>query len=143
MLGITKDDFRLKGENFDPTQPWNLLRVICGAFLLPHAASKLAAGGLNPATVGFFGKAGFHPAEAWVLLAMLTEFGAAVALVLGLCTRFAALAAAGTLLAAAAALQMVKGFGWLWSLGGCEYPVFWALTAIAVAVHDFQRRARA
>jgi putative oxidoreductase len=32
------------------------------------------------------------------------------------------------------ALQMVKGFGWTWNNGGYEYPVFWAITSLAVAI---------
>lgn len=138
MLGINKADFAIRGEHFHLRDPWNLLRIICGAFMFPHALSKFAQGGFNPAIVGFFDKAGFHPPEAWMALAFIAEFGSGVALVLGICTRFAALAAAGALLVAVYALQVVKGFGWLWNLGGYEYPVFWALTAFAVALHGFQ-----
>jgi putative oxidoreductase len=31
-------------------------------------------------------------------------------------------------------LQVVNGFGWTWNTGGYEYPVFWALTSLAVAI---------
>ena len=65
-------------------------------------------------------KAGFAPAEAWVYLAAFTEVTAGIFLVLGLCTRFAAMAAAAALLVAVYALQMVKGFGWTWNTGGYE-----------------------
>jgi putative oxidoreductase len=61
---ISLDDFRIKSSNFDLANPWNVLRVICGAFMFPHVASKFAGVGLSAGTVGFFAKAGFYPPEA-------------------------------------------------------------------------------
>jgi putative oxidoreductase len=40
------------------------------------------------------------------------------------------------------ALQTVKGFGWTWNTGGYEYPVFWGLAALAVALTEFKRAAK-
>jgi putative oxidoreductase len=74
-----------------------------------------------------------------MILAAFIEAGTGVALVLGLCTRFAALGAAGALVVAVYALHMVKGFGWTWNTGGYEYPVFWAIVCIAVAMNGFKR----
>jgi putative oxidoreductase len=142
MLGITKQDFAIRADNFDLTQPWNLLRLIAGGFMFPHVAGKFVAGGLSVGTVGFFAKAGFTPPEAWLILAALVETATGIALVLGLCTRFAALGAAGALAVAVYALQMVKGFGWTWNTGGYEYPVFWAVVCISVAMNEFQRVAQ-
>lgn len=141
MLGITKNDFSIRAQNFDLTQPWNLLRIIAGAFMFPHVASKFVAGGLSPGVIGFFTKAGFQPPEAWVVLAALVEAGTGLALVLGLCTRFAALGAAGALVVAVYALHAVKGFAWLWNMGGYEYPIFWGLVCIAVAMNGFRSQA--
>jgi putative oxidoreductase len=62
-----------------------------------------------------------------------------VFLVLGLCTRFAALGAAAILGVAVYALQVVKGFGWTWNTGGYEYPVFWAIVCVAIAIEEFKR----
>jgi putative oxidoreductase len=135
---INQDDFRIKAKNFDLTEGWNIIRIIAGAFMFPHVAGKFLDGAINPATIGFFAKAGFVPAEAWVYLAIATETLAGVALVLGICTRFAALGAAGALLVAVYALQMVKGFGWTWNTGGYEYPVFWAVTCIAIAIEQWK-----
>ena len=64
MLGLTKDDFRLKAENFDLTNGNNILRIIAGAFMFPHVAGKFASIGtltLKAGTVGFFAKAGMTP----------------------------------------------------------------------------------
>ena len=135
---ITKEDFRIKAENFDLTEGANILRIIAGLFMFPHVAGKFVNGALNPATVGFFAKAGMVPGEAWVYLAAVSETAVGVALVLGICTRFAALGGAAVLFIAVYALQVVKGFGWTWNTGGYEYPVFWALTCVAIAVEEWK-----
>jgi putative oxidoreductase len=138
---LTKDDFRIRADSFDLTQGANVLRIIAGAFMFPHVAGKFAAGlTLKAATVGFFAKAGFAPAEAWVYLAAFSESLVGVCLVLGICTRYAALGAAAVLGVAVYALQVVKGFsGWTWNTGGYEYPVFWAIVCITIAVEEFKR----
>ena len=143
MLGLTRNDFRIKAENFDLTKGENILRIAAGAFMFPHVAGKFAAIGtltLKAGTVGFFAKAGMTPGEFWVYLAAAAEFTTGIFLVLGLCTRFAALGAAAILGMAVYALQVVKGFqGWTWNTGGYEYPVFWALVCVAIAVEEFKR----
>ena len=52
---LTLDDFRPKASSFDLTESHNVVRILAGFMMLPHAASKFAAGGLNPGTVAFFG----------------------------------------------------------------------------------------
>jgi putative oxidoreductase len=140
---FTKDDFRIKAENFDLTRGANILRIAAGAFMFPHVYGKFADIGsltLKAATIGFFEKAGMVPGVFWTYLAAGAEFTAGVLLVLGLCTRYAGLGAAAILGIAAYALQVVKGFsGWTWNTGGYEYPVFWALVCIAIAVEEFRR----
>ena len=142
MLLFTKDDFRLKAENFDLTNGNNILRIAAGAFMFPHVAGKFADIGtltLKAGTIGFFAKAGMTPGELWVYLAAAAEVTAGIFLVLGLCTRYAALGAAAVLGIAVYALQTVKGFsGWTWNTGGYEYPVFWALVCGAIALEEFK-----
>lgn len=135
---FTKDDFRIKQENFDLTKGANILRIASGAFMFPHVAGKFAGGALSAGTVGFFAKAGFAPPELWVVIAAVAEALVGIALVLGICTRYAALGAAAVLAVAVYALQVVKGFGWTWNTGGYEFPVFWALVCIAVAVEEWK-----
>ena len=141
-MWITKDDFRIKAENFDPSNGLNILRIICGLFLFPHVMGKFAAGTVSAATAGFFANAGFHPPEVWIYIAAVSETAAGVALVLGICTRFAALGAAALLAVAVYSLQVVKGFGWTWNTGGYEYPVFWAITSLAVALEAWKAHLR-
>ena len=143
MLGLTRNDLRIRAENFDLTNGANLLRIAAGAFMFPHAAGKFASVAtltLNAGTVGFFAKAGMTPGELWVYLAAAAEVATGLFLVLGLCTRYAALGAAAILGIAVYALQVVKGFsGWTWNTGGYEYPVFWALVCISIALEEFKR----
>ena len=136
---VSKDDFAIKSSNFDLSNGDNIIRIICGLFMFPHVASKFVGGALNEKTVGFFAKAGFVPPEAFVYLAAGVETLAGIMLVLAICTRWGALMAAGALAVAAFALFQVGGFKWVWNLGGFEYPVFWAITCMAVAVKEFKR----
>ena len=136
---LTADDFRIKAENFDLTNGTNILRIISGAFMFPHVAGKFVSGALNPATVGFFAKAGMTPPEIWVYIAIAAEMLSGIFLVLGLCTRYAALGAAGIMAVAVYSLQVVKGFGWTWNTGGYEYPVFWGFVALVVALEAWKQ----
>jgi putative oxidoreductase len=136
---ISRDDFRIKAESFDLTKPENILRIACGLFYLPHIAGKFASFGvLNPQTVKFFAAAGMSPPEVWIYIAAIAELSAAIALTLGICTRFAAVGSAALMAVAVYSLQVVKGFGWTWNTGGYEYPVFWGICSIAVAMHAWK-----
>lgn len=57
---------------------------------------------------------------------------------LGICTRFAAVGGFALLAIAVYSLQVVKGFGWTWNTGGYEYPVFWAITSLVVAIEAWK-----
>ncbi|HET8744117.1 MAG TPA: DoxX family protein [Ramlibacter sp.] len=145
MLTLTRDDFRLRAASFDLTNTSNVLRIMVGALMIPHAASKFAAGAINPGTVAFFEKAGIHPAEFMVGFAAASEIAVAIALILGICTRFAGLGAAAILAIASYAVVAVKGFGWTWNTGGIEFNVVWAILGLLVAIDawkDYARSAR-
>ena len=69
--------------DFDLTNGYVLLRIMCGAFMLPNAWAKLR----NPAgSVGFFEKAGYPYPQLFVKFATAFEFVAGTALVLGVYT---------------------------------------------------------
>ncbi|MBT3067506.1 DoxX family protein [Rhodoferax sp. U11-2br] len=136
---VKREDFRIQAKNFDLSDSHNVVRIICGLFMLPHFAGKFVAGSLTAGTIAFFGKAGFNPPEVWAYMAACAELVTGMALVLGLCTRWAALGAAFVMAMAVYALQVVKGFGWTWNTGGYEYPVFWGVAALAVAITEFKR----
>lgn len=139
MLGLRSEDFTVRAKNFDLTNEWNILRVMAGALMFPHVAGKFAAWmTLSVPTVQFFEKAGMVPGEAWVWIAACAEALSGICLVLGICTRYAALGAAAVLGIAAWALLTARGVGWVWNKGGIEYPVFWAITCLAIALHEFK-----
>jgi putative oxidoreductase len=70
---ISADDFRIRAYNFDLTKGWNILRIICGAFMFPHVAGKFAAGAIFRRHSRLPAKAGFNPPELWVYLAAAAE----------------------------------------------------------------------
>lgn len=136
---ISSDDFRIRAHDFDPTKMENIVRIACGVFYFPHVASKfIGLGVLNPGIVKFFGAAGMSPPEAWVYIAAAAELSIGIALTLGICTRFAALGSVALMAVAVYSLQVVKGFGWTWNTGGYEYPVFWGICSLGVAVHAWK-----
>jgi putative oxidoreductase len=142
MLTLTREDFRIRAASFDLTKTHNLLRIMVGALMFPHAASKFAAGGLSAGTVGFFAKAGIQPAEFMVGFAAFSEILVGVLLVLGICTRFSGIAAAAILAIASYAVVSVKGPGWTWNTGGIEYNVFWAACGLLVAIDAWKEHAK-
>ncbi len=76
-----------------------------------------------------------EPPRAWLVGSLTTEVICAPTLILGIYTRYVAILAAIFLFVAAwAAWRFSKG-KWLWNIGGCEYPVFWGICCIAVAMH--------
>src|SRR3954468_6396923 len=136
---LSASDFRIKAENFDLSKGTNLIRIAAGAFMFPHIAGKFAGGALSAATVGFFAKAGFTPPEMWVYLAAFAEALTGIALVLGICTRYAALGAAAVLAIAVYSLQVGKGCGGgTGNKGAYEYPVFWAIVCLGIAIEQFK-----
>ena len=110
-----------------------LIRVAAGAILVPHGAQKLFGwfGGHGLAGTGeyFAGTLGLEPGLLFALLAGLVEFFGGLALVLGLVTRPAA-AAVAVFLAVALTFHVPNGF--FWTAGGIEYPLLWALVALAI-----------
>jgi putative oxidoreductase len=108
-----------------------ILRLSLGLMFLAHAGVKLFV--FTPAgTAGFFGQLGLPPALAYVVIA--TEVIGAAALIAGVWARLAALALAPVLLGAIATVHGANG--WLFSNtgGGWEYPAFWVVGLVALAL---------
>lgn len=108
-----------------------LLRVSLGVILLAHSVYLKLVVFTLPGTAQFFGSLGLPPALAYVVFAVEAVAGAA--LVLGIQTRWAALATVPVLIGAAWAHL---GAGWVFSNagGGWEYPVFLAVAALVQAM---------
>ncbi len=107
-----------------------ILRLILGAMFLAHGLTKLLV--FTPAgTAGFFESVGFPGLLAYPVIAF--EIAAGVLLILGVYARWVAAAATLQLLVA---VSVHFGNGWSFTNpnGGWEYPVFLALTALALAL---------
>jgi putative oxidoreductase len=110
---------------YDKLTPFALpiLRVGIGLILIPHGAQKLFGwfGGMGfEKFVALFNTLGYRPGVVWVTLVALTEFVGGILLVLGLFTRFAALALVIFMIVA---VHFTSGKGFFWTAGGLEYSL--------------------
>jgi putative oxidoreductase len=119
-------------DKFNLLNEFNILRLICGLFFIPHIVGKITV----PATLEFFVVAGFKPPRAWMILSGVIETILTVGLVFGIYTAYVAFIAFLHLLVAAVATYKVKNC-WIWVIGGVEYCVFWAICCLVVAMHAY------
>nr|WP_321981510.1 DoxX family protein [uncultured Cohaesibacter sp.] len=107
-----------------------LLRVISGALLLAHGLMKIFIFTI-PGTVGFFESLGFPAIFAY--LTIFAEVVGGAALILGVATRAVAILTLPPILGA---LSVHWGNGWVFSSegGGWEFPLFWAITNLSIAL---------
>jgi len=117
-------------QNFDPFNEFNILRIICGAFFIPHIYAKFFV----PEALGFFVAAKFKPPAFWMYVSCVIEIGLAIGLIFGIYPMYVGAVAAIHLAVATVAVYRVTG-KWLWNVGGCEYPLFWAICCVTVALH--------
>jgi putative oxidoreductase len=110
-----------------------LLRVSLGSLFLAHAGLKIFA--FTPAgTAQFFASLGLPGWLAYVTIAL--EVGGGLALILGIWTRFAALALVPILLGAIITVHGSAGFFFNNANGGWEFPAFWIIALLALALVD-------
>lgn len=96
-----------------------LLRVVAGATLVVHGASKI----VDPfGAVGMVEGLGFYPGVFWSPLLAITEFFGGILLALGLLTRLAALGATVVLLVTVWFHWITLGEGFM----GAETSILWA-----------------
>ena len=118
-------------ENFNLLHEFNILRLICGLFFIPHIYAKFFV----PEALGFFKAAKFKPPAFWMYVACVIEIVLAIGLILGVYPTYVGAVAAIHLAVAAIATYRVTNGKWLWNIGGCEYCVFWAICCVVVAMH--------
>jgi putative oxidoreductase len=106
-----------------------VLRVLCGAWLLPHTFAKLRH--IDKASE-FFDKIRFRPPRFFVVLTAAMEAVAAACLILDFYPQLGALIAATILLVAAWAQAKVNSLSWRWQFKGVEYMLFWAFVCLVV-----------
>lgn len=121
-------------ESFDLTNPQVLLRLLCVFFLLPHMYFK--AFGNPPPAIKTFIDAGYPKPLLFVRLALASEICIALALFFDFYTKYAALVMVALLWVAAVTVFFANGKNWLWIWvkGGKEYPVFWSMVCIILAM---------
>lgn len=107
-----------------------LLRVSSGALLLAHGLMKIFIFTI-PGTVGFFESLGFPGLFAY--LTIFAEVVGGAALIFGVATRAVAILTLPPLIGA---LYVHAGNGWVFSSegGGWEFPLFWAITNLSIAL---------
>jgi putative oxidoreductase len=108
-----------------------VLRLTLGALFLAHAGAKIFIFG--PAgTAGFFTSIGLPATLAYLTIAW--ELVGAIALILGLRTRLAALAMIPLLVGTIVTVHGAAGFWFSNSNGGWEYPAFWSIGLLTQAL---------
>nr|WP_321484170.1 DoxX family protein [uncultured Cohaesibacter sp.] len=107
-----------------------LLRVSSGALLLAHGLMKIFIFTI-PGTVGFFESLGFPGLFAY--LTIFAEVIGGAALIFGIATRAVAILTLPPLIGA---LYVHAGNGWVFSSegGGWEFPLFWAIANLSIAL---------
>lgn len=108
-----------------------VLRVALGVLFLAHSSLKLFV--FTPAgTAKFFGSLGLPAELAYLVIAV--EVFSGIALILGIWTRYAALAGIPILLGAIFTVHGASGFFFSNPKGGWEFPAFWAIALLAQAL---------
>jgi putative oxidoreductase len=117
---------------FDLTDEFNILRLICGLFLLPHFYAKVSN---LDFTYKLYTDFRLYPPKAWVFSCIVIEIICSIGMVFAIHTRYVALLEAIFLFVAAWAVWRYSQRKWLWNIGGYEYCLFWAICCIVVAMH--------
>ena len=118
-------------QNFDLTNGYNILRLICGLFFIPHIYAKFYV----PAALGFFVAAKFNPPKTWMYISCVIEVLITIGLIFAIYPFIAGVLGFVHLLVAAAAIWKVSKGKWLWNIGGYEYCLFWAICCLIVAMN--------
>lgn len=118
-------------QSFDLTDGFNILRIICGLFFIPHLFVKFRN---QDFVKGFMANARLRPPAVWLYAAFAIEILVTIGLVLDVYTVYAALLAGVFLVVAAWASWTNSGGKWIWNFGGAEFPLFWGICCFIVAM---------
>ena len=108
---------------------WALIRITAGLMLIPHGWPKLMMGLTATANMALV-KRGIAPAEPLAVALIAIETLGGLCIALGLFTRF--WAAAAVIEMCVIVYHHLPKFGW--GQGGYEYPLFWGLVMLAIAL---------
>jgi putative oxidoreductase len=122
-------------QNFDLANGFNILRIVCGLFFIPHLFVKFQN---QDFVKDFMSKVGLNPPIVWLYGAFVVEIIATIGLVLGIYTAPVAVLAGVFLLFAAWASWKFSQGKWIWNFGGAEYPLFWGICCFVVAMQAWR-----
>lgn len=105
----------------------DVLRILCGAWLLPHAILKIRNAALAQQT---FANIGLKPGALFLWSTIALEFIAAFGLIFDIYPRICAGIAVFVLAGASYAVLRMHGFAWRWNKSGPEFMIFWSLATI-------------
>jgi len=119
-------------DKFNLLNEFNILRIICALFFIPHIVAKFTV----PQALQFYVNVGFKPPAFWMYLAGTIETFLTIGLLFDILTPLVGfLAFIHLMVAAAATYKLTKN--WIWVIGGIEFCVFWAICCLVVAMHAY------
>jgi putative oxidoreductase len=116
---------------------WLLVRLTAGGFLLIHGIQKLTTGSIAGFAANSLARRGIEPSVPLAYAVFFLETIGAICLMLGLFTRFFAVAIGVEFLLIVLNAHWgtgLKSFPWATAGGGWEYPLFWGLIIAAIGL---------
>ena len=111
-----------------------VMRLTVGGFLLVHGIAKLMFASVAAFAAGGLARRGIDPSLPLAYVVWTIETVGAVCIVLGLFTRFFAVAAGIQFAVITFVAHWPNGFWWVKPGGGWEYPLLWGLMFVVVAL---------
>lgn len=117
-----------------PGFAWFIVRVTAGGMLLVHGVTKLTTSTIAAFAANSMARRGIEPALPMAYAVWFLETIGAICIMLGLFTRVFAVAIGIEFLIITFHAHYAAGFGWNRPGGGWEYPLFWGLIWLAIAL---------
>lgn len=111
-----------------------LVRLAAGGMLLVHGIAKWTYGHIEVFAAAGLARRGIEPALPLAYVVWTIETVGAVCIILGLFTRFFAVAAGIQFTVIVFIAHWPQGFWWTRPGGGWEYPLLWGLMFVAIAL---------
>jgi putative oxidoreductase len=113
--------------NISSNDSLELIRILCGIWLVPHLLGKIRNVKLAAPT---FEKVGLRPGRVVVILTIVLELIAGVGLVFGIYEETAGVLLVVVMLGASYAVLCLSGANWRWHKHGPEYMIVWAIVCV-------------
>jgi putative oxidoreductase len=117
-----------------PELAYLVVRLTAGGMLLVHGITKMTTLTVAGFAANSLARRGIEPAMAAAYAVFFLETVGAVCIILGLFTRFFAVAIFVEFVIIVFVAHWPQGFAWSRPGGGFEYPLFWGLIMAAIAL---------